>query len=124
MPPHAGWAEPVSRTPVPHCQRAAQPVCIHDEHRATIGQAFNRLAALERKEARAFVTELDRSGNRERHSDWPVHTSTGLSLHPPPSDRDEGPLTSYDDSARRLQLPTALPSPAARPDATHLATGQ
>src|SRR2546422_11436853 len=72
MPLQARWAEPVSRTPVPHGQRATQPVRVHHEHRATVGSAFDRLAALEREEARALFTELDRSGNRERSEE---HTS-------------------------------------------------
>src|SRR5439155_20916252 len=85
MPLHSRRAEPVSRPPVPHGQRATQPVRIHHEHRATIRPAFDRLAAFEREETRAFFTEPDCPGNRQRHPGCPVCTHTSLSLHTAPS---------------------------------------
>ena len=124
MPLQARWAEPVSRTPVPHGQRATQPVRVHDEHRTTIGSAFDRLTALEREEARALFTELDCSGNRQRHSGCPVRTGTGPSPHSAPSHRREGSVPFHNDPARQIQLCAVSRAHDAREHVTHMSKGQ
>src|SRR5437660_5248367 len=124
MPPHSRGAEPVSRPPAPHCQRATQPVRVHHEHRATISPAFYRLAAREREEARALVTEPDRSGYRQRHPSGPVRTSTGPSLHTGPSHRREGTVTFHDDPARQIQLCPVSRAHDAREHVTPMSKGQ
>src|SRR5207302_9606421 len=123
MPPHSRWAEPVSRPPVPHCQRTTQPVRVHGQHRATIGVSFDRLAVLEREEAQALFTELDCSWNQQRHPGDPVRTSAGLSIHTAPPHSDESSVTFYDDPAGQIQLSTAACYHDAREDVHHVSNG-